>query len=235
MLTPEEINKLEPEVEAGEYGALYCHATAMFEPTRMIAALRAACMRNNVDVRENSPAIEIVLDEDKILAVRSATGIIQTQNVILAAGAWSKDLLPEKYKQEEYVIPLKGQALELSMNHQPIKRLIRGLGIYLMPLPNNKIWLGATKERNSGFDSTTTEEAEEFLLRKGEALMPILAEAKIVKQWANLRPHSKQGGPILGWDKELKGLYHATGHGGIGLCFAPYTSNKIAEDFSCLK
>ncbi|MFT7144610.1 MAG: glycine/D-amino acid oxidase-like deaminating enzyme, partial [bacterium] len=122
--------------------------------------------------------------------------------------------------------------LELSMNKQPLKRLIRGLGVYLMPLPNKKIWLGATKEPNLGFNTETTLEAEEMLIRKGEALMPALAKAKIIKQWANVRPHSKQGGPILGWDKNLKGLYHATGHGGIGLCFAPYTANKIMEDFS---
>ena len=231
ILTKEELQQAEPEVNVSEFGALYCRASAQFTPSRMIAALRAACMRNGVDIRENSPAIDIIMEGKKVTSVRSATGLIKAESVILAAGAWSKNLLPKSIRPEKYVKPIKGQSLELSLDHQPIKRLIKGLGIYLMPIAGNKIWVGGTKETETGFNNETTEEAEDFLLNKAEQLMPILAEAKIVKQWSGLRPYSEQKDPIVGWDKEVKGLYHLTGHGGIGLCLAPYTSKKVAEDF----
>tara|TARA_R110000868_G_scaffold189695_2_gene432999 strand:+ start:46469 stop:47545 length:1077 start_codon:yes stop_codon:yes gene_type:complete len=232
ILTPNELRTLEPELAPTEYGALLCRATAQLNPQRTIAALRAACMRNGVDLRENSPAIEIMLDDDKITAVRSATGLIQTNKVLLAAGAWSGQLIPKAFKPLKYVAPVKGQSLELSVEGNPLKYMVRGLSIFIMPAGHNKIWVGGTKEREAGFDETLTEEAEDFLIKKAETLMPLLAEAKIIKQWSGLRPYSQQGGPIIGWDDKIKGLYHATGHGGIGLCFTPYTSNKAMEDFS---
>lgn len=232
IISPDELRKIEPEIEPTEFGALLCKATAQLNPQRTIAALRAACMRNGVDIRENSPAIEIMTSGKNITSVHSATGTIATNKVVLAAGAWSKNILPKKFTQEKYVAPVKGQSLELSVKGKQLKHMIRGLSIFIMPTGKNTVWVGGTKEREAGFDTSLTQDAEDYLLKKAEALMPILTEAKIVKQWCGLRPYSQQGGPIIGWDENLNGLYHATGHGGIGLCFAPYTSHKIMEDFS---
>lgn len=232
ILTPEQLKRIEPELEPTAFGALLCRATANFSPSRMVAALRSACMKNGVDIRENSPAGQIVTSAGKITAVHSATGPIATEKVILAAGAWSKNLLPKEAYSEKYVSPLKGQAVELSHPKLKINHMIRGLNVYLIKSETGSILLGGTKEPEAGFNTGTTEEALDFLLKKAEELVPAIAEAKVVKQWSGLRPYSEQGKPITGWDKTVQGLYHLTGHAGIGLCMTPYASAQVLKDFS---
>lgn len=231
MLSSDEVRKLEPELVISEFGAMQCNATAHFHPKRMVAALRSACMKAGVDIRENSPAIRFIEENDKLTSVYSATGLIQADAVVLAAGAWSKSLLPEKSKLEKYVVPLKGQALEISTPHKLISHMVRGLGVYLIQMDDKTLWLGGTKEKDAGFDESITHEAEDFLLAKAEQLIPAIAECKVVKQWAGFRPYSQNKTPFIGWDKSVSNLYHATGHAGVGLCLAPYTSQKIMEDF----
>lgn len=231
FLTADEVQKREPELNVTEFGAMQCNATAHFHPKRMVAALRSACMKRGVDIRENSPAIRFIVEDGKITSVYSATGLIKTDAVVLAAGAWSKSLLPEKSQMEKYVRPLKGQALEISTPHKLISHMIRGLGVYLIQMDDKILWLGGTKEKDAGFDETLTPEAEDFLLAKAEQLIPAIAECKVVKQWAGLRPYSENKHPFIGWDDNTPNLYHATGHAGIGLCLTPYTSSKVMEDF----
>lgn len=231
FISANELKNIEPEMEATEHGAMLCKATAYFEPKRMVAALRSACMKKGVDIRENSPAIRIVTEKEKITAVHSATGLIKTDAVIMAAGAWSKTLLPNESDLIKYVAPLKGQAIEVSTTSRLIHHMVRGLGVYLIQIDDKKLLIGGTKEKNTGFDEAITPEAEDFLLSRAEKLVPAIAECKVVKQWAGFRPYSEAGAPFIGWDKNVKGLYHTTGHAGIGLCLTPYTCQQALEDF----
>ncbi|MAI08787.1 MAG: hypothetical protein CMF61_07495 [Magnetococcales bacterium] len=235
ILSVDDLKILEPELSSTPFGAMYCQATAYFEPKRMVAALRSACMKQGVDIRENSPAVKIMEEDGVINAVHSATGLVTCDAVIMAAGAWSKKLLPTSSSIKEYVAPLKGQALEISTPKRLINHMVRGLGVYLIQVDDKTLLLGGTKEKNAGFDETLTEEAEGFLLTRAEQLVPAIAECKVVKQWAGFRPYSEQGAPFIGWDNDFKNLYHATGHAGIGLCLTPYTCQKILEDFKSCK
>lgn len=232
LLSKEDLQVLEPELAPNELGALHCQATAYFEPKRMIAALRSACMKKGVDIREDSPAVKILEEDGEIKSVHSATGLVKTDAVIMAAGAWSKKLLPASSTLTAYVKPLKGQALEISTPKRLIHHMVRGLGVYLIQIDDKTLLLGGTKEKDADFNDSLTWEAEEFLLSRAEQLVPAIAECKVVKQWAGFRPYSEKGSPFIGWDNDIKNLYHATGHAGIGLCLTPYTCHKIVEDFS---
>jgi len=231
MLTPEEVKRLEPELEGTEWGALYCRNSSKMDPVRMIAALRAACMKHGVDIRENSAVDRIIMDGGKVIGVICGTGNIATEQVVLAAGAWSKDLIPAEYRPKEFVKPLKGQSLELSVNKPLLRHMVRGRGIFIMQASDKRIWVGGTKEVDTGFDESCTQEAEDKLLQKAEALVPALAEAKVVKQWVGFRPHSEVGAPLVGAVENTQGLFSVTGHGGIGLCLAPMTAKLVAEEF----
>lgn len=232
LLNEAELKKLEPEVEGTNFGALHCKATATFEPKRMIAALRSACMKMGVDIREHSPAVQFITQPSHVSQVHTATGLVSADFVVLAAGAWSKNILPADHplQQTGYVAPLKGQALEVATSHQLINHMVRGLGVYLIQVDDKKLLIGGTKEKDAGFDTATTQKAEDDLLAKAEKLVPAIAECKVVRQWAGLRPYSEQKAPFIGWDSAFENLYHATGHAGIGLCLTPYTCQKVLKD-----
>ena len=59
--------------------------------------------------------------------------------------------------------------------------------------------------------------------------LPSLAEAKIVRCYAGLRPWSQDHLPLIGPISKTPGLYIASGHEGAGICLAPISGQLIAD------
>ncbi len=62
-------------------------------------------------------------------------------------------------------------------------------------------------------------------------LVPKLADAKILEDWAGLRPGTPDGLPILG-ATDIPGYYVATGHFRDGILLAPITAQLMAQIIS---
>ena len=60
------------------------------------------------------------------------------------------------------------------------------------------------------------------------ALVPKLADAKILEDWAGLRPGTPDALPILG-ATSTPGYYVATGHFRDGILLAPITAEVMAD------
>jgi glycine oxidase len=63
--------------------------------------------------------------------------------------------------------------------------------------------------------------------RAAIALVPQLTNAKILEDWAGLRPGTPDALPILG-ETSTPGYYVATGHFRDGILLAPITANVMA-------
>jgi glycine oxidase len=59
------------------------------------------------------------------------------------------------------------------------------------------------------------------------ALVPKLADAKILEDWAGLRPGTPDALPILG-ETQTPGYFVATGHFRDGILLAPITADVMA-------
>ena len=96
----------------------------------------------------------------------------------------------------------------------------------MIPRSDGRLLVGATVEE-AGFDKRTDLATIQRLHRAALALIPKFRDAKILENWAGLRPGTPDGLPILG-ATSTPGYYVATGHFRDGILLAPITAEVMA-------
>jgi len=152
--------------------------------------------------------------------------------VVIAGGAWSA-AFAEQLAVQIPVGPQRGQIIHLRMRGQDVSRwtiVSRFRGHYIVPWPDGRVVVGATRETGSGYDPRLTARGgvHEAL---GEALRaaPGLADDEIHEMRVGLRPLSADMLPVLGQVPGTSGVYLATGHGPTGLQLGPFSGKVVAE------
>ena len=104
--------------------------------------------------------------------------------------------------------------------------VVWGNGVYLVPRAG-RLLIGATLE-DAGFDTSLTDEAEDWLSSRAIALMPSVRQWKIDEHWAGLRPGSPDGLPLLG-PTTVSNLFVASGQYRNGILFAPSIGDLLSR------
>jgi glycine oxidase len=152
--------------------------------------------------------------------------VLDCDVVIIAAGAWSGELLGLSYRIP--VVPVRGQMLAVQHEYRLVPHILHSDRCYVVPRGTTRTLVGATVER-AGFDESTTEHALNDLMSCARQLVPAIATATIVETWAGLRPGTPDDLPILGRDSRTTGLFYATGHYRNGILLAPITAQLVSE------
>jgi len=105
-----------------------------------------------------------------------------------------------------------------------LKHVVRA-DFYLIPRSDGRLLVGATVEE-AGFDKRTDRATIQHLHRAALALVSKLRDAKILEDWAGLRPGTPDALPILG-ATATPGYYVATGHFRDGILLAPITAEVM--------
>ena len=95
-----------------------------------------------------------------------------------------------------------------------------------MPRPDGRILCGSTMEE-VGFEKAVTAAGLRHVLGVGIEIAPALAAAPVVETWANFRPASPDGEPILG-EGTVPGLHYATGHTRNGILLTAITADAVS-------
>jgi len=107
-----------------------------------------------------------------------------------------------------------------------LKHVIRSPQVYLIPRSDGRLLVGTTVEE-AGFDKRTDPATIQRLYRAALQLVPKLADARILEDWAGLRPGTPDALPILG-ATSTPGYYVATGHFRDGIMLAPITAQIMS-------
>lgn len=228
LLSREDAIDIEPAVSPEIVGALHVRETAQVRNPRLLRALASSCQRYEVDLRENAPADELLLDGNTVIGVRAGGHVIAAGLFVLCAGAWSSQLHPRLDKLMP-VRPVRGQMILMNLDRRPFRPIIARGKTYLVPRRDGHVLLGATEEPNAGYAKRNTPKGVAHLTREGLRLAPLLAEAPIEKTWAGLRPGTPDDRPYLGPVPGFDRLLAATGHFRTGLTLAPVTAEYIAS------
>jgi glycine oxidase len=97
----------------------------------------------------------------------------------------------------------------------------------LIPRSDGRLVIGATQEE-AGFDKQTIPETIQKLRQSALDLVPKLADARILEDWAGLRPGTPDGLPILG-ATATPGYFVASGHFRDGILLAPVTARVMGQ------
>ncbi len=222
LLSHTDIKELEPELAPQPQPALYLKERWL-DPRALAEAAWKTAKRRGVDFSSGDPATIVNIADGRALGVTTAKTSFHGSKIINCAGAWSGQIGPHTFPTR----PVKGQMLCLAMPKRDlIKHVVRS-DVYLIPRSDGRLLVGATVEE-AGFDKRTDPATLQSQLRKATALVPKLAEAKILEDWAGLRPGTPDNLPILG-ATATPGYYVATGHFRDGILLAPITARVMAD------
>ena len=230
-----EARKREPHLARAVSSAVYSALDHQVDNRMVAEALRTAFVAAGGILKENIEIIGVITTGGKVSAVETAEDTISTDTVVLAAGAWSRNLAGIPDASRPLVRPLKGQmvAVQMEPKNPLIESVIWGPGngivpsIYLAPKSNGRLIIGATVEE-MGFDTELTAGGIMELLRLAWDVLPGIYDLPLVESWAGLRPASRDDAPILGPTKTT-GLVLATGHHRNGILLAPLTAKAICD------
>ena len=217
-----------PVLGAGFGRAIHMPGVANVRNPRLVKALRAALTAMpNVELREHCPVTGFIQEGERICGVTTADGEIWAERVVLAAGAWSGELL-RTLGLELAVEPVKGQMILYKCAEDFLPSMVLAKGRYAIPRRDGHVLIGSTLEY-AGFDKTPTDNALESLKASAEELLPALKGAEVVGHWAGLRPGSPEGIPFIGELPEHPGLWLNCGHFRNGLVLAPASCQLLAD------
>ena len=231
-LLPSEARRLEPSLAPSLRLAFLAEGDHVVDPRRLTAALVAALARAGVELRSGAEVAALEISSSgSVDGVRLVDGErIRAQQVVIAAGVWVIDGVPEAARIP--VHPIKGQLLRL---HDPagpglLNRVLRLARGYLVPRGDGRYVLGATMEER-GFDTSVTAGAVYELLRDASELVPGISELVIDELLAGLRPATPDNAPAIG-PGVVPGLHWAVGHYRNGILLAPITAELLARSLS---
>ena len=203
--------------------ALYLKERSI-DPRALSAATVKAAKIRGVDFSSGDRVTTVELSNGHTTGVKTTKTSFAAEKVVNCAGAWSGQIGPQPIPTR----PVKGQMLCLLMPSRTLlKHVIRSTQAYLIPRSDGRLLVGATVEE-SGFDKRTDAPTIQRLHRVALELVPRLRDAKILEDWAGLRPGTPDGLPIMG-ATSAPGYYVATGHFRDGILLAPITAQIMAD------
>lgn len=218
----------EPATAPVPDGAVWLPGIAQIRNPRLVRALRLDLERRGVLLTEGAAVTELNVTGTRVQGVTVADGTrFMAPRCLVAAGAWSGGLL-EKLGIHLPVRPVRGQIVLYRTRPGTISRVVLGRGRYVIPRRDGHVLAGSTLEE-AGFDKSTTAAARHDLQAAAECLIPALADAEIVMQWAGLRPGSPTEVPWLGPFQALEGLFVSTGHYRNGFVLGPASARLVAD------
>lgn len=228
-LTAAEARRREPHLAPGLAAAVLSAGDYQVNNRRLGEALAVAFRNAGGQLHENATVQALETEGGRVSGVRLAERSHGADVVVLAAGAWSREIAGIPAEAMPPVRPVKGQLLALRMDAAAplIRHVVWAPGVYLVPRRDGRLILGATVEER-GFDETLTAGATLTLLEAAWRALPAIDELPIDEMWAGFRPGSPDDAPILG-RCAVEGLVLATGHHRNGILLTPVTSDEISR------
>jgi glycine oxidase ThiO len=218
--------KIQPLLSEAVQGGWWFPQDAQVDNRQLYLALQAAAVAQGIEI-QTATVTEFCRSGDRITGLMTSSGELTAQHYVLATGAWSQALLPIPVK------PRKGQLLSVRMpkganpEDLPIKTVLFGAEIYLVPRRDGRLVIGATSE-DVGFLPGNTPSGIMQLLQGATRLVPEIAHWPIEEFWMGYRPVTPDDWPILG-ESGYQNLTYATGHGRNGILLTPITGELIAD------
>ncbi len=225
-LSAEQVAEKFPVIEPDYIGAALYHDDGQVNGEKFLQAVLEAARRRGATLHENTGTIVLKRDGGRTTAA-SADNFFQADSYVVAAGAWSDEVLAA-LPFSTGISPIRGQLAYYdtppSYLKSPIFTLEQG---YIVPKRSGYSLIGTTVEK-CGFDESTTDQARDELVKKGRRLVPGLSRRSMRGTSAGLRPKPPGDHPIIGPIPTNPNVFVASGHYRNGMLLAPITAEIIA-------
>jgi len=223
-LTAAEVQRRVPFLTNPQPGILVSGG-ARVDGAALVHALLTSASHRNLTVRHER--VTLTADE----RVVTSLGARKFDRVIVAAGAWLKDLLAPLDVTAD-VHPQKGQLIELAVKDYPLQEQMpvvmpEGERDFI-PFGHGKLIVGATHENDRGFDLQADPTITADLLAGAQRVMAGLTADSITHVRVGTRAYTSDFAPFFGPIPEHEHFLVASGLGSSGLTTGPQIGRLLA-------
>ena len=225
------LRDMEPELDPAFRFARYVPGNGhVTDPRRLAECFLNALVRNGGRFH-HAAAQGFRLQDGKVLAVKTETGELPADYVVLAAGAQSRELA----RQLGHRVPLepeRGYHAQITHSDVVLQRPVFSTEakVFAASMEGGLRFAGTAEF--AGSKAAPDWRRADGLLQLGRGLFPRLVNASASEQvtrWMGFRPSTPDGLPVLGASCGASNAFFAFGHGHIGVTSAPMTGEIITS------
>lgn len=196
------------------------------DPREFTARLAARFVAEDGELHDGE-AYDFDLAKGRVRAIRTSTGRIQAESVVIAAGAWSRRLV----RRLGLDVPLdteRGYGVDIPDPGLPLTVPFISMDHHVAITPAARGWRLAGTDELAGLSAPPNYERAERLLDVVRLLFPEIG-LDGARGWMSHRPSLPDSLPVIGRSPGLTNAYLAFGHGHVGLTLAGITGRMIQE------
>lgn len=233
VLSRDETEKLEPEVEYNSVGSVYFGCDGWMTPHLFMQGFKQRLTSAGITIRYNTALKEIVHNGSSIDKLITTEGELTADEYVLTAGAWTSLLM----KQLKVDVPLqagKGYSIVLPkpVVMPKLPSILAEGSIATTPMVHGLRFAGTMEM--AGTQLTVNPRRVQGIIKSVKDFMPQFRDEDFskIEPWAGLRPCTPDGLPYIGRTKRYTNLLVGTGHAMLGWTLGPITGQMLAEEVS---
>ncbi len=228
VLDSDGVALLEPAL--GEVdGGLYFQQEGFCDSRLYVSALARRATEEGAVIRTGVAVEGLKTTGDRIIALDTSAGLLPTEQVVVAAGMWS----PELVRGTRIALPMQagtGYVIDLEPGPGDPKIPVSYSDRKVVATPyRDRLRLCGTLEL-SGLNPPLDRRRIHSVIDAAAQLLPRLGTRRYSMVWAGQRPCTPDGLPVIGRARQYANLILATGHGQSGLILAPGTARLVANE-----
>ncbi|MCA9860897.1 MAG: FAD-binding oxidoreductase [Thermomicrobiales bacterium] len=229
----DDIRELNPHVVLdGVYGGTFCPEDGWCDTYAATIGYARAAQRLGVTIREESPVIEIAVENGRVTGVATPDGDVSAPVVILCSGPQTRqvsalaglDIPVDPYRRMSWITePFDALPPTLPMT------IDFSSGLYVHPESGGFLFGMANRDEPSSFEKSVDEDWMATTVEALVELVPAFEDASVLNGWAGFYEVTPDDNPVLGFVDEVEGLAVAAGFSGHGFMQGPAIGACMAE------
>lgn len=238
LLSPDEAVALSPAVAPdGILAAAFHQRDGYCSPESVVLGYATGARRHGATIRTGVTVTGITVRDGAITAVQTDHGIVATDAVVCAAGAWSRDV-GTMASVELPVDPLRRQILISEPLPDGLRRLLpdtmpmtidAGTTFYFHREGPGLLLGMSYQEEKPGFRTEYSEEWLPDLMSAMERRAPALLDLGIAHRWVGMYEVTPDHNALLGESASVSRFLYATGFSGHGFLQGPAVGEVIRD------
>ncbi|MFQ5683061.1 MAG: NAD(P)/FAD-dependent oxidoreductase [Candidatus Binatia bacterium] len=215
-------------------GAVWCPTDGVVDIHALLSGYIKAAAALGTQIRYGLSVRGIDIQEGRVRGVLTSEGLIRTETVINAAGAWAMTIGKLAGAAELPLVPCRRHLfvtgpLAWAEQGWPFVWDITN-DLYFRPESGGLLMCPCDQAEMAPGDPPTDGSVLELLAEKVKQHLPGFPSVPVKKWWAGLRTLSPDNRFAIGWDPSVRGLFWVAGLGGHGVT----TSSSVGALAACL-
>ena len=237
FIEPADLQELVPGINpVGLLGGTYSPDDGSISPLLTINAFYRRAVDLGAEFKFKEKITGLMTDGSRVTGVRTDQGQYSAPVVVDAAGPYSREI----GKMAGTDLPVTPDSHEAAIT-EPVKSFFSCMVVDIRPGPDSKNYYFYQNRHGQvvfcitpdppivGTDKGATSTFLPQVCARMVTLLPRLKNLRVRRTWRGLYPMTPDGSPLVGWNKEAKGLVHAAGMCGQGLMLGPGIAELIGR------